>query len=342
MVKLGFHASHEQFKPSELLKYVQMAEQAGFRLVLSSDHFNPWGEEQGQSGFAWSWLGAAMQATPSVSYRVVNAPGQRYHPAIIAQAVATLAEMFPDRFWLTVGSGQNLNEHITGDPWPTKSDRNARLKECVDIIRALWAGETVTHRGLVQVEETKLYTRPTLMPLIIGAAITPPTAEWLASWADGLITISHPPEKLQRVVDAFRRGGGEGKPMILKMQISYDRTDESARLGAHQQWRNNGFESVVLGDLKTPEHFDALGEFVAPDELDSFIKISSNLDQHREWIQQYVEMGFDEIILHNVNRKQEEFIEAFGKDILPKFSPQKLELNKPFKNFVRTSQSKAL
>lgn len=337
MVKLGFHASHEQFKPSELLKYVQMAEQVGFRLVLSSDHFNPWGENQGQSGFAWSWLGAAMQATPKVSYRIVNAPGQRYHPAIIAQAVATLAEMFPDRFWLTVGSGQNLNESITGDPWPTKGDRNQRLKECVDIIRALWAGETVTHRGLVRVDEAKLYTRPAIMPLIIGAAITSTTAEWLASWADGLITISHPPEELQKVVDAFRRGGGEGKPMILKMQISYDVTDEAARQGAYHQWRNNGFQSVVLGDLKTPAHFDALGEFVAPDELDSFVKISSHLQQHQEWIQQYADMGFDEIILHNVNRNQEGFIKAFGESILPKFRYEAPEIKDSQKSFVKTS-----
>lgn len=129
MVKIGYHASHEQFKPSELLKYVQMAEQTGFTLALSSDHFHPWSEDQGQSGFAWSWLGAAMQATPALCYRVVCAPGQRYHPAIIAQAAATLAEMFPNRFWLTVGSGQALNEKITADKWPCKSDRNVNREQ---------------------------------------------------------------------------------------------------------------------------------------------------------------------------------------------------------------------
>lgn len=209
MVRIGYHASHEQFKPSELLKYVQMAEQAGFTLALSSDHFHPWNERQGQSGFAWSWLGAAMCATPSLSYRVVCAPGQRYHPAIIAQAAATLAEMFPNRFWITVGSGQALNESITGDKWPCKADRNARLKECVDVMRSLWAGETVTHRGLVCVEEATLYSRPDVAPVIIGAAITPETAEWLGGWADGLITTSRPPEQLKKVVDAFRRGGGK-------------------------------------------------------------------------------------------------------------------------------------
>jgi coenzyme F420-dependent glucose-6-phosphate dehydrogenase len=317
MTKVGYHASHEQFKPSELLRYVQLAEQAGFNCSLSSDHFHPWGEQQGQSGFAWSWLGAAMQATPTLSYRVVNAPGQRYHPAIIAQAAATLADMFPNRFWITVGSGQALNERITGDKWPCKSDRNIRLKECVDIMRALWAGETVTHRGLVTVEEAKLYSRPEVPPLIIGAAITTKTAEWLGSWADGLITISRPPDKLKQIVDAFRRGGGEGKPMLLKVQLSYDRDEDSARQKAHHQWRNNIFKNVLMTELRTPEQFDAAGEFVTPDELSEHVRISADPQQHIEWLQKDLELGFDELLLHNVNREQEQFIEVFGEKVVP-------------------------
>lgn len=317
MVKIGYHASHEQFKPSELLNYVQMAEQAGFTLALSSDHFHPWNERQGQSGFAWSWLGAAMHATPSLSYRVVCAPGQRYHPAIIAQAAATLAEMFPNRFWITVGSGQALNECITGDKWPCKADRNARLKECVDVMRALWAGKTVTHRGLVCVEEATLYTRPDVAPLIVGAAITPETAEWLGGWADGLITTSRPPEQLKTVVDAFRRGGGEGKPMILKVQLSYDRDETAARMGAYDQWSTNIFQSVLLSDLKIPAQFDAAAKYVKPDELDQQVRISSEPQQHIEWLQKDIELGFSELILHNVNRNQTQFIEDFGAKVLP-------------------------
>ena len=317
MANIGYHVSHEQFKPSELLNWVQMAEQAGFTLALSSDHFHPWGEQQAQSGFAWSWLGAAMQATPKLSYRVVCAPGQRYHPAIIAQAAATLAEMFPDRFWLTVGSGQALNEHITGEHWLCKSQRNARLKECVDVIRALWAGETVTHHGLVCVEEAKLYTRPQTLPLIFGAAITPETAKWLGSWADGLITISHPIPKLKEVVDAFRQGGGEGKPMILKVQLSYDRDEESALQKAHQQWRNNIFENILMSELRTPQQFDAAGAFVQPKELYDFVRISSDTQQFVKWLQEYIDLGFEELILHNVNREQEQFIEVFGEKVLP-------------------------
>ncbi|MEA5495681.1 TIGR03885 family FMN-dependent LLM class oxidoreductase [Limnoraphis robusta Tam1] len=318
MVKIGYHASHEQFKPSQLLNYVQQADKAGFNLCLSSDHFYPWSEKQGQSGFAWSWLGAAMQATPNLSYRIVCAPGQRYHPAIIAQAAATLAEMFPDRFWLTVGSGQALNEQITGEKWPCKSDRNTRLKECVDIIRALWSGETVTHRGLVSIEEAKLYTRPETNPLMIGAAITAKTAQWLGSWADGLITTSRPPEQLKEVVEAFHRGGGQGKPMILKVQLSYHSDENIAKKDAYDQWRNNIFASQVLSDLKTPQQFDAIGEFVTLEDLEKNVRVSSNVEQHIEWLKQDIELGFDELILHNVNREQEQFIETFGKTVLPR------------------------
>ncbi|MGP1386797.1 MAG: TIGR03885 family FMN-dependent LLM class oxidoreductase [Thainema sp.] len=316
MPHIGYHISHEQFKPSQLLQWVQRAEQAGFTHALSSDHFLPWGTDQGESGFAWSWLGAAMQAT-NLHFRVVNAPGQRYHPAIIAQATATLMEMFPHRFWLTVGSGQALNEHITGTHWPSKCDRNSRLKECVDIIRALWAGELVNHHGLVQVEDAKLYTRPDYQPKIIGAAITPKTAEWLGSWADGLITTSRPPEKLKSVVDAFRRGGGEGKPMILKVQLSYDRTQEAAQLGAHQQWRNNIFKSVLLTEIRTVEQFDAAGAFVTPEDIDDHVRVSADPQQHIDWLRTDIELGFDELILHNVNTAQTQFIDMCGETVIP-------------------------
>jgi len=316
MTNFGYHASHEQFKPSQLLEYVQAAQSAGFTAALSSDHFHPWSEQQGQSGFAWSWLGAAMQAT-SLSFGVVCAPGQRYHPAIIAQAAATLAEMFPNRFWVALGSGQALNERITGEHWPSKPERNARLKECVEVIRALWAGETVTHQGQVRVQEAKLYTRPETPPRIMGAAITPETAEWVGGWADGLITISHPYEKLVEVVEAFRRGGGEGKPMALKVQLSYHPDEALAWAGAHEQWRTNIFENTMLAELSTPKQFEAAAAFVKPENLEGFVRVSADPKQHLEWLQKDVELGFSDILLHNVNREQQAFIETFGEKVLP-------------------------
>ncbi|NEQ19206.1 MAG: LLM class flavin-dependent oxidoreductase, partial [Microcoleus sp. SIO2G3] len=148
-------------------------------------------------------------------------------------------------------------------------------------------------------------------------AITPETAEWLGGWADGLITISRPPEKLKEVVDAFRRGGGEGKPMILKVQLSYDRDEETARQKAHEQWRNNIFKNIVMTQLRTPQQFDAAGMFVQPNELYKHVRISPDQQQHIEWLQKDIELGFDELILHNVNREQQQFIEVFGDKVLP-------------------------
>lgn len=316
MALIGYHVSHEQFKPGVLLKYVQLAEQAGFAGALSSDHFHPWSNRQGESGFAWSWLGAALQAT-NLTFGIVNAPGQRYHPAIIAQAAATLAEMFPGRFWISVGSGQALNELITGERWPAKADRNARLKESVDVIRALWRGERVTHKGLITTEEAQLYTLPEIKPLLLAAAVTPQTAEWAGSWADGLITISKPPAELQQTVEAFRRGGGAGKPMYLKVQLSYARDEKEARQGAHDQWRGNIFQNNLLTDLRSPEQFDAAAEFVKPDEMDKSVLISSDLAQHIRWLQEYINLGFDHLYLHNVNLNQTDYIEDFGATVLP-------------------------
>src|SRR3982750_1983551 len=156
---IGYHASHEQLPPSELLGCVVAAESAGFQAAMCSDHFAPWSARQGHSGFAWSWLGAALQAT-GLPFGIVNATRQRYHPAIIAQGIGTLAAMFPGRFWAALGTGEASNEHITGDGWPRKDVRNARLRECVDIIRALLRGEEVTHHGLVTVDRARVWTRP--------------------------------------------------------------------------------------------------------------------------------------------------------------------------------------
>ncbi|MCP3140722.1 TIGR03885 family FMN-dependent LLM class oxidoreductase [Pyxidicoccus xibeiensis] len=317
MLTLGYHASHEQFPPSELLRLAQKADAAGFTAALNSDHFHPWNEAQGHSGFAWSWMGAALATTKLTSVGVVNAPGQRYHPAIIAQALGTLAEMFPGRAWAALGSGQLVNEGITGDTWPPKDLRNARLRECVDVMRALFRGETVTHRGLVRVEEAKLYSRPATPPMLVGAAITPQTAEWVGSWADALITVSKPPEELRKMVDAFRRGGGEGKPMFLKVQLSWAPEEAVALQGAMEQWGTNIFASSVLTDLRRPAQFEEMARTVQPKDLEGHVRVSSSLQRHVDWLAEDVRLGFSRLYLHNVNRGQDAFIEAFAQHVLP-------------------------
>ena len=203
---------------------MRLAEQAGFDVGMSSDHFSPWSERQGESGFAWAWLGAAL-ATTALPFRVVNAPGLRYHPAIVAHAIATLVEMFPGRLWVCLGTGEASNEHITGAGWPAKSARNDRLIQCVQIIRALLAGEEVSHRGLVTVDRARLHTRPDEPPPLLGAAATEETARWAGGWADGLATVHQPREQLERVVDAFRDGGGE----------SVSRTTNGARTSSRRR-----------------------------------------------------------------------------------------------------------
>jgi probable non-F420 flavinoid oxidoreductase len=315
-VQIGYHCSHEQFPPSQLLALARRAEAAGFTAALSSDHLQPWSARQGESGFAWSFLGAALAAT-SLSFGVVNAPGQRYHPAIIAQAAATLAEMFPDRFFLCIGSGQRVNEAVTGQAWPTRAARNARLRECADVLRALWAGETVTHHGHVVVEEARVWSRPARPPLLVAAAVTAETARWAAGWADALITVHRPRAALQGVVDAWREGGGEAKPMFLKVQLSYAATEAAARDGAHDQWRTNVFSNRVLTELRTVGEFDDAGEFVSSDAVAEMVRVSADPARHAAWVREDVEQGFARVFLHNVNREQERFVDDFGAHVLP-------------------------
>jgi coenzyme F420-dependent glucose-6-phosphate dehydrogenase len=328
MALIGYHCSHEQFPPSELLSLVSLAHQAGFRAAMCSDHFNPWSRRQGQSGFAWSWLGAAMHASP-LPFGVVNAPGQRYHPAIVAQAAATLVEMFPGRFWIALGSGQLLNEHITGAAWIAKTERQARLLECVEIIRKLWAGETVTHHDRVRVSNATLYTRPKEPPVIIGAAVSAETAEWVGSWADGLITVAKPPEELSKVVEAFQNGGGRGKPMFLQAQTSYAHTDRAAREAAFDQWRPNVLPSTVLTEIPDPDGFDRAAASLKPDDLEGSIRMSSDPEQHVQWLKQDIELGFDVIFIHQVGRDQRTFLHVFGEQVLPRI-PQERTVRTPF------------
>jgi probable non-F420 flavinoid oxidoreductase len=316
MTIVGWHASHEQIAPSVLLRAVQRAEDAGFNAAMSSDHFSPWGERQGESGFAWSWLGAAMAMT-ELPFGVVNAPGQRYHPAIIAQAAATLAELFPGRFWMALGTGEASNEHVTGDRWPSKDVRDRRLLECVAVIRALLAGEEVSHDGLVRVDRARLYTLPADPPRLLGAAVSASTAKIVGSWADGLITVNQRPEVLRDVLDAFDAGGGAGKPRYLQAHISWADSDDEALAIAHDQWRTNVFAPPVCWDLEMTSHFDEASRHVRPEDMHDCVLISADPIRIRDQLVDLVELGFDGIWIHHVGKEQERFIDTFGERVLP-------------------------
>lgn len=316
-VAIGYHASHEQFPPGALLHLAQRAEKAGFRSMLSSDHFNPWTPAQGESGFAWSWLGAAMHATEKMPFGIITAPGYRYHPAVVAHAAATLAVMFPGRFWVSIGRGELLNEGIIGERWPGRGERNDRLLQCAGVMRDLWAGETVTRDGAVRVERARLYTCPPEPPLLLAAANACSTAEWVGGWADGLITLAKPLCRLAEIIDLFRRGGGEGKPICLKLDVAYGRDDEEALSGAHDQWRNMMVGGGLITEVRTPGEFDAMGEFVRDEDLQEKNLISADLDRHIEQLQEFLDLGIDRIYLHNVTKDQTAFIEDFGREVLP-------------------------
>jgi probable non-F420 flavinoid oxidoreductase len=316
MSHIGFHCSHEQIPPGELLAAVRHAEQAGFAAAMSSDHFSPWSERQGESGFAWSFLGAALEAT-SLPFGVVNAPGQRYHPAIVAQAAASLCQMFPGRLWVALGTGEASNEHITGERWPSKAERNARLRECVDVIRALFAGEVVDHHGRVVVDRARLWTLPPEPPPLIGPAVSVETAGWVGEWADGLVTVNQPPDKLERMIAAFRENGGEGKRLAVQVHLSWAPDEDSALEIAFDQWRTNVFAPPLCWDLHTVEQFDIAAEHVSPEAVRNTVLVSADPGRHVEVLRELATLGFDEIYLHHVGREQERFIDAFGEHVLP-------------------------
>jgi probable non-F420 flavinoid oxidoreductase len=315
MTTIGFHCSHEQIPPGRLLRDVQHAEQVGFTAAMSSDHLSPWSYRQGESGFAWSFLGAAL-ATTSLPFGVVTAPGQRYHPAITAQAIATLGSMFPGRFWAALGSGEASNERVTGDPWPRKDVRDARLVECVDVIRRLLGGEEVSHDGLVTVNRARLLSLPDAVPPLVGPAVTPETAARHAAWADGLVTVNQPLDDLRKVLDAYRDAGGRG-PAALQVHLSWAPTEDEALAIAHDQWRSNVHGPPVSWDTETVEAFDTMAQTVTPEQVAGVVNVSCDPARHLALIQEYVEQGWDRIYLHHVGKEQEAFLDTFGDRVLP-------------------------
>ncbi|MDB5478331.1 MAG: class F420-dependent oxidoreductase [Alphaproteobacteria bacterium] len=318
-MRLGYHCSHEQFAPRDLLEYAQLAEQAGFTTAMSSEHIAPWSVRQGNSGFGWAWLGAALQAT-EMSFGSLAIPGGwRYHPVVVAHAFATLAQMFPGRVpWIAAGSGEAMNEYMVGAGWPDKDERNARMRGGVEIIRALWRGETVTSDGLHKTKDAKLWTLPEKAPLIYGAALSEKTAGWLGEWADGLITVNDTVPAVEKIVRAFRNNGGQGKPVVLQLQISWDETVEQARANVFDQWRHVASDAPK-DNLKTPEEFDAACSDVQPHHMDKKLLVTADARDIVTHIREYAALGFDEIYLHDAGRNQREFLALMKEHVMPEF-----------------------
>ena len=320
---IGYAASFEQFHPTDMLTWSQHAEQAGFAGVLASDHYHPWVPSQGHSAFVWSWMGA-LGATTGLRFGTgVTPPGYRYHPAVLAQAAATLEAMYPGRFFLGLGAGEALNEHITGDYWPEAPVRLERLAESIEIIKQLFTGKVVKYRSQhFNVESAKLYTLPETPPPIYVATSGPIQAKRTGKTTDGLITVGAPDEKLKMLKTRFEEGATEaGKdvatlPKIIQFKISLAKSEDEAVQQAIKEWPNGGM-SFPKGDIRNPEDFEAMAKMVKPEHFRNRVLMTPDLDEHVKQIQHYVDLGFNEVYVHNVGRNQAEFVEAYGQHVIP-------------------------
>jgi len=324
VTKIGYAAMLEQFHPTDLLGWCEQAEAAGFSAgFMVSEHFQPWTPEQGNAAFAWSFMGALGQRTTLPIGCAVTCPGFRYHPAVIAHAAATLGAMYPGRFWLGLGAGEALNEHVIGGEWPEIGIRSAMLFEAIEVIKKLFSGEVVKHDGeYFTLESAKLYTRPEKPVPIYVATAGPFNARRTGRHADGMITVGAADEKIHMLWDKFAEGALQGgrdphtMPKVLQIHVSWAETRDEAEAQAVREWPNGGM-AFPKQDIRHPEDFANLAKLVRPEHFTNRVLISADLDEHAAHIQRFVDMGFDEVHLHNVGRNQAEFIAAFGERVLP-------------------------
>ncbi len=324
MTKIGYAAMLEQFHPTDLLEWCPQAEAAGFSAgFMVSEHFQPWTPQQGNAAFAWTFMGALGQRTTLPIGLAVTAPGFRFHPAVIAHAAATMGAMYPGRFWLGLGAGEALNEHVIGGKWPEIGVRSHMLFEAIEIIKQLFSGEVVRHAGdYFTLESAKLYTRPEQPVPIYVATAGPINAKRTGRHADGMITVGAADEKIQMLWGKFAEGAlASGRdphtmPKLLQIHVSWAETQAAAESNAMREWPNGGMP-FPKQDVRHPEDFANMAMLVRPEHFTNRVLISADLDEHAAHVQKFVDMGFDEVHLHNVGRNQAEFIAAFGEKVLP-------------------------
>ncbi|QAY62227.1 TIGR03557 family F420-dependent LLM class oxidoreductase [Xylanimonas allomyrinae] len=327
---VGYAAMLEQFHPTEVVDLSAYAEQHGFSGVMAADHYQPWVPQQGQAAFVWNVLTALGERTRGDIGPGVTAPTFRWHPAMVAQASATLAAMYPGRHWLGIGAGEALNEHIIGGYWPEAAERSHRMFEAIEIIKKLFRsgieGKDVKHRGeFYTLESTRLWTMPEVPPEILVATAGPINAKRTGKLADGIITVGAPLEKIAMLFGKFEEGVREsgrdpqGMPKVLQVHLSWAPTDEEALANALTEWPNGGMK-FPKADIRSPHDFAQIAKLVRPEDFEGRMVVSADPDVHRAAIQRYVDLGFDRVYLHNVGRNQREWIEVFGRDVLPKLS----------------------
>jgi coenzyme F420-dependent glucose-6-phosphate dehydrogenase len=315
MTEFGYALSSEEHPPNDLVRNARLAEGVGFTFALVSDHYHPWVDEQGHSPFVWSVIGGIAHATERLRLGTgVTCPTIRIHPAIIAQAAATSAAMLPGRFFLGLGTGENLNEHILGDKWPVPDERLEMLEEAIEVIRLLWEGGYQTFRGdFYEVEQARLYTLPDEPPPIAVAAAKPLAADVAARSGDALVSTA-PDASL---VGGYREAGGDG-PTYAQITVCWAADEDEAKQTAHRVWPNAALKGDLGQELPLPLHFEQAVENVSPDDVAEAVVCGPDVERYAERVQQYVDAGFDHIYFHQVGRDQEGFFRFWQEQLGPR------------------------
>jgi coenzyme F420-dependent glucose-6-phosphate dehydrogenase len=315
MLEIGYSLSSEEHSSNDLVRFAQRAEQAGFSFALISDHYHPWTSKQGQSPFVWGVIGGIAATTKKLRLGTgVTCPTMRIHPAIIAQAAATAAAMMPGRFFMGVGSGENLNEHVIGQKWPTVPVRQEMLEEAVSVIRLLWEGGNKSHRGrYFTVENARLYTLPQEPPPLYVAAGGVKMAEFAARIGDGVITAGDE----QPVIKAFNSAGGRKKPKYSQFTVCWAKTEKEARRIAHEWWPIAALPWSLLSELAIPRYFEEAAENVNEDAVAEAIVCGPDPEQHIAKIRKLAKAGADHVYVHQVGRDQEGFFRFYEREVLP-------------------------
>jgi coenzyme F420-dependent glucose-6-phosphate dehydrogenase len=315
-IELGYQLSSEEHPAPDLVGYARRAEEVGFSYAVISDHFHPWTHRQGQAPFVWAVLGAIAQVTKRLRLgTAVTAPIRRTPPYLVAQAAATVATLLPGRFFLGVGTGENLNEHITGEWWPPTEVRREMLEEAIDVIRKLWTGSNVEHFGRhYTVDNARLYSRPSEPPPILVAAAGRSGAEFAGRIGDGMIAVSPSADLLE----AFTEGGGTGKPRYAQLSVCVAEDESEARRLARAQWAApSAIPPRLLTRLRVPADFEAVAELVSEAQVCERVVCGADPRAHLDKIEEFADAGFDHVHVHQIGADQETFFRFYEREVLP-------------------------
>ncbi|MFI7058482.1 TIGR03557 family F420-dependent LLM class oxidoreductase [Streptosporangium canum] len=315
MATFGYFLSSEEHGPKELVRQARLAERAGFEALWISDHFHPWLDVQGDSPFVWSVIGALAEATSLPITTAVTCPLVRVHPAIIAQAAATSAALTGGRFRLGVGTGEALNEHIIDSRWPPASERLEMLEEAVELMRDLWSGRLVTHRGAhYDLDTARLYTLPDEPPPVYMSAFGDKAVRLAGRIADGYICTGPSAELVRK----FRESGGEGKPSQGGLKVCYAADEAAARKTVHRLWPTQGIKGEASQLLPLPRHFEELAEAVTEEEATASTPCGPDPEVHAQAIREYLDAGFTEVYVSQIGEEQDAFFDFYAKEVLPR------------------------